>query len=237
MVANSNQNQTPNTKNFENPTPTAENRTYPGLNRLEFVQNSIQKSVLDATWENFGGDGASEPFSTGNQNDYAVFFKPSTSESTANGWVQRQFAEFETEQKQDKIRTEAFESQEDLVEDLLQKHYQNTELDVSQPVFIFEPDFQKAAELSRRLSGLGQQTHLASTFSNWANVLGRLGCGLVDVIVSTTLEVPLANQIPWSTVYVPSVQCLRASSDPEGWIGKLILAQESTNESFEVVVG
>jgi len=241
MVANSHQNSTirssqQNSSTSQTELPSSASRQYPGLNRLDCVHDSVKKSVLETPWDHFGNDGAALSFGPSDQN-YSTFFQSSSTKPEAIGWIQRQFAECETVNQPERIRTEAFTCEEDLVEDLLEKHYQMAEFEVSQPVFIFEPDFQKAAELGRRLSALGQKTHLASTFSNWANVMGRLGGGLIDVVVSTTLEIPMADQIPWSTVYVPSVQCLRATTDPEGWIGKLILRQQAASENFEVVVG
>jgi hypothetical protein len=80
-------------------------------------------------------------------------------------------------------------------------------------------------EIDRCLSAVKLRTHLASPFSNWTNVLGKLGTGQLDVIISTTAEIPHADQIPWRAIYLPSALHLAMLTTPQmDWLGNLWFA-------------
>ncbi|MBL8890543.1 MAG: hypothetical protein JNL67_11245 [Planctomycetaceae bacterium] len=93
------------------------------------------------------------------------------------------------------------------------------------PILIYVTDYQEAVEIDRCLSAVKLRTHLASPFSNWTNVLGKLGTGQLDVIISTTAEIPYADQIPWQAIYLPSALHLAMLTTPQmDWLGNLWFA-------------
>lgn len=93
------------------------------------------------------------------------------------------------------------------------------------PILIYVTDYQEAVEIDRCLSAVKLRTHLASPFSNWTSVLGKLGTGQLDVIISTTAEIPHADQIPWRAIYLPSALHLAMLTTPQmDWLGNLWFA-------------
>ncbi|MDP1561686.1 MAG: hypothetical protein Q8M16_09840 [Pirellulaceae bacterium] len=98
-------------------------------------------------------------------------------------------------------------------------------LEFATPILIYVTDYQEAVEIDRCLSAVKLRTHLASPFSNWTNVLGKLGTGQLDVIISTTAEIPHADQIPWRAIYLPSALHLSMLTTPQmDWLGNLWFA-------------
>ncbi len=98
-------------------------------------------------------------------------------------------------------------------------------LEFATPILIYVTDYQEAVEIDRCLSAVKLRTHLASPFSNWTSVLGKLGTGQLDVIISTTAEIPHADQIPWRAIYLPSALHLAMLTTPQmDWLGNLWFA-------------
>lgn len=98
-------------------------------------------------------------------------------------------------------------------------------MEFATPILIYVTDYQEAVEIDRCLSAVKLRTHLASPFSNWTNVLGKLGTGQLDVIISTTAEIPHADQIPWRAIYLPSALHLAMLTTPQmDWLGNLWFA-------------
>jgi hypothetical protein len=98
-------------------------------------------------------------------------------------------------------------------------------LEPKTPILIYVTDYQEAVEIDRCLSAVKLRTHLASPFSNWTSVLGKLGTGQLDVIISTTAEIPHADQIPWRAIYLPSALHLAMLTTPQmDWLGNLWFA-------------
>lgn len=101
----------------------------------------------------------------------------------------------------------------------------NPRWELATPILIYVTDYQEAVEIDRCLSAVKLRTHLASPFSNWTNVLGKLGTGQLDVIISTTAEIPHADQIPWRAIYLPSALHLAMLTTPQmDWLGNLWFA-------------
>lgn len=104
----------------------------------------------------------------------------------------------------------------------------STRLEPVTPILIYVTDYQEAVEIDRCLSAVKLRTHLASPFSNWTNVLGKLGTGQLDVIISTTAEIPYADQIPWQAIYLPSALHLAMLTTPQmDWLGNLWFANHT----------
>ncbi len=98
-------------------------------------------------------------------------------------------------------------------------------MEFATPILIYVTDYQEAVEIDRCLSAVKLRTHLASPFSNWTNVFGKLGTGQLDVIISTTAEIPHADQIPWRAIYLPSALHLAMLTTPQmDWLGNLWFA-------------
>jgi len=88
------------------------------------------------------------------------------------------------------------------------------------PILIYVTDYQEAVEIDRCLSAVKLRTQLASPFSNWTNLVGKLGSGQLDVVISTTTEIPHADQIPWGAIYLPSALHLAMLTTPAlDWLG------------------
>jgi hypothetical protein len=107
----------------------------------------------------------------------------------------------------------------------------------SGPILIHVTDYQEAVEIDRCLQAIKLRTHLASPFSNWTNILGKLGTGQIDVIISTTTEIPYAEQVPWSAIYLPSALHLAMLTSPRlDWLGNYWFANHATQQPPRLVV-
>lgn len=105
------------------------------------------------------------------------------------------------------------------------------------PILIHVTDYHEAIEIDRCLSAVKLRTHLASPFSNWTNLMGRLGAGQVDVIISTTTEIPYADQIPWGAIYLPSALHLAMLTTPAlDWLGSYWFARHSGDTPPRLVI-
>lgn len=125
----------------------------------------------------------------------------------------------------------------DVVEHVLEVRQQDRELTATSPILIHVADYQEAIELERRLSAFGVATHLASPFSNWTSVLGKLGTGQVEVIVSTTMEIPHVEQVTWKAIYLPSTIHLAMLTTPElDWLGNYWFANNLDEQPPRLIV-
>jgi len=105
------------------------------------------------------------------------------------------------------------------------------------PILIHVADYHEAVEIDRRLSAVKLRTHLASPFSNWTKVLGKLGTGQLDVIISTTTEIPHAEQIPWLAIYLPSALHLAMLTTLQmDWLGNRWFANHRDQQPPRLVV-
>jgi hypothetical protein len=105
------------------------------------------------------------------------------------------------------------------------------------PILIHVTDYHEAIEIDRCLSAVKLRTQLASPFSNWTNLMGRLGAGQVDVIISTTTEIPYADQIPWGAIYLPSALHLAMLTTPAlDWLGSYWFARHGGDTPPRLVI-
>lgn len=112
-----------------------------------------------------------------------------------------------------------------------------TRMEPVTPILIYVTDYQEAVEIDRCLSAVKLRTHLASPFSNWTNVLGKLGTGQLDVIISTTAEIPYADQIPWQAIYLPSALHLAMLTTPQmDWLGNLWFANHAQETPPRLII-
>lgn len=105
------------------------------------------------------------------------------------------------------------------------------------PILIHVTDYHEAIEIDRCLSAVKLRTQLASPFSNWTNLMERLGAGQVDVIISTTTEIPYADQIPWGAIYLPSALHLAMLTTPAlDWLGSYWFARHGGDTPPRLVI-
>ena len=127
------------------------------------------------------------------------------------------------------------ECQMDLVEHVLTVRRDRVES--SHPILIHVTNYQEAVELDRRLSAFGVATHLASPFSNWTSVLGKLGTGQIEVIISTTVDIPHVEQIAWNAIYLPSAVHLAMLTTPAmDWLGNYWFANNLDEQPPRLVI-
>jgi hypothetical protein len=105
------------------------------------------------------------------------------------------------------------------------------------PILIYVTDYHEAVEIDRCLSAVKLRTQLASPFTDWVPVLGRLGTGQLDVIISTTTEIPHAEQIAWGAIYLPTALHLAMLTTPAlDWLGNYWFANHCHQTPPRLVV-
>lgn len=124
----------------------------------------------------------------------------------------------------------------DLVDHVLSLRYELRDENPG-PMLIHVADYQEAMDIDRRLSALKLRTHLASPFSNWTNVFGKLGTGQIDVIITTTVEIPHVEQIQWQAIYLPSALHLAMLTTPSmDWLGNFWFANNLDEQPPRLIV-
>lgn len=130
----------------------------------------------------------------------------------------------------------------DLVEHVLNVRYEGRrqergDVAESRPILLHVSDYQEAVELDRRLNAFGVTTQLASPFSNWTSVLGKLGTGQIEVIITTTIDIPHVDQIAWQAIYLPSTVHLAMLTTPEmDWLGNYWFANNLDEQPPRLIV-
>lgn len=130
----------------------------------------------------------------------------------------------------------------DLVEHVLNLRYESRHQEAddvaeSRPILLHVSDYQEAVELDRRLNAFGVSTQLASPFSNWTSVLGKLGTGQIEVIITTTIDIPHVDQIAWQAIYLPSTVHLAMLTTPEmDWLGNYWFANNLDEQPPRLIV-
>lgn len=123
----------------------------------------------------------------------------------------------------------------DLVEHVLAMRFQNSQN--TAPILIHVSDYQEAMDIDRRLSAVKLRTHLASPFSNWPQVMSKLAAGQIDVIISTTAQIPYADQVAWQAIYLPSALHLAMLTTPAlDWISDFWNASNQQRQTPCLVV-
>jgi len=124
----------------------------------------------------------------------------------------------------------------DLVDHVLSLRYELQDENAG-PMLIHVADYQEAMDIDRRLSALKLRTHLASPFSNWTNVFGKLGTGQIDVIITTTVQIPHVEQIHWQAIYLPSALHLAMLTTPSmDWLGNFWFANNLDEQPPRLIV-